>query len=98
METFKLVEKNDSVTKFHAFINVIKHFKHLNGSYFAIILQEGLKNCQREDASMEKAYQVITSIMDGYSDDFQDLIQGIENGEIGMSNFEISRSLEGAMC
>ena len=84
METFKLIDKKGNVDKFHTYINVIKHFKHLNGSYFAIILQEGLKNFQREDSSMENAHQTITSIMEsaGSENDFHDLIKGIEHSDL----------------
>ena len=61
MEKFLLFHEKNSVNRFHTFINAIKHFKHLKGSYFAIILQEGLKNCQKEDSSLEKVNIILIS-------------------------------------
>ena len=79
MEKFQLFHEKNSVNRFHAFINAIKHFKHLKGSYFAIILQEGLKNCQKEDSSLEKAHDLIDNMMNQETiDDFYNLIQDIE--------------------
>ena len=79
MEKFQLFHEKNSVNRFHAFINAIKHFKHLKGSYFAIILQEGLKNCQKEDSSLEKAHDLIDNMMNQETiDDFYNLIHDIE--------------------
>ena len=51
---------NEQNLMIQGFVNVYKQFKNLIGSYFAIILQEGLKNCQ--NGSMEKATKIIREL------------------------------------
>ena len=84
METFNLVDKQRaSVSKFHAFVEVIKHFKRLNGNYFAIILQEGLKSYQKEDSSMEQVHFDILKIMNGKAP-FSEIMKGMEESNLEM--------------
>ena len=73
------------------FVNVYKQFKNLIGSYFAIILQEGLKNCQREDGAMEQAAKKINDIINQTDPDhgFQDLIQTLNNNTGSMTSGEM---------
>ena len=76
MEKFGLLDTGS--TGVHVFVKVFKQFKNLIGSYYAIILQEGLKNCQREDKSMEKAAEQINDII---ATTIEDLIAKVEHGE-----------------
>ncbi len=79
MNKFNLI--NDSLyQRLSGFVGVYSEFKKLIGSYFAIILQEGLKNCQREDGAMEQAsLQILDIIQSGSYSAFVDLIQNLNS-------------------
>ena len=81
MEKFELsADLNDQILKqMHAFANVFKQFKNMIGSYFAIILQEGLKSCQAEK-SMEIESTKIEAII-GPETTLSEIIKGVENGD-----------------
>ena len=82
MEKFDLID-GEIKKVMTAFTNVYKQFKNLIGSYFAIILQEGLKNCQREDGAMEEAAKQIQEIITSENEaKFATLIQNL-NEKVG---------------
>lgn len=78
MEIFNLTEPTS--VNLLAVNNVLKQFKQLNGSYFAIILQEGLKNYQREDSSIEASAFNVQEIIDTAGVPLYQLILELETG------------------
>ena len=83
MEKFELdFQETDNQTvkkKLHAFANVFKQFKNMIGSYFAVILQEGLKSCQQEK-SMDVESAKIEAII-GETTNLTDVINGVEKNQ-----------------
>ena len=81
MEKFELdFQETDNQTvkkKLHAFANVFKQFKNMIGSYFAVILQEGLKSCQQEK-SMDVESAKIEAIIGETTNNLTDVINGVE--------------------
>merc|ERR1719266_1712716 len=87
MAKFNLVTDKHLSNCLTGFVNVYKQFKNLIGSYFAIILQEGLKNCQREDGAMEQAAKQINDIIkESDPEKFRDLIQNLNSNTGSMTS------------
>ena len=82
IEKFDLLDKEregQTIKKMHALANVFKQFKNMIGSYFAVILQEGLKSCQQEK-SMDVESAKIEAII-GETTHLTEVIKGVEKND-----------------